>query len=147
MCKLFLTAVDRTFSLSVGSFSRVNDHRCSCKLREEKQTIVLDWSCCLSYTRGFCSCLPVPLNYFSLCFISSVGQLKHFEDSRSLVTYTFALRLFDTIQSCVEGIAKIHPRSSYVVSVPPWVCSSTGNQKYSASLNWLIPYLFFLQKE
>lgn len=38
MCKLSLTAVDGTFSLSVKSCSRVQDHRASCKVREEKQT-------------------------------------------------------------------------------------------------------------
>lgn len=120
----------------------MQDHRCSCKLREEKQTFVLDWSCSLSYARGFGSCLQVPPHYLSLCSISSVGQLKHFENSGNLVTYPFALRLLGTIQSCIVGLAKIHPRSSYVFAVSPWVYSSTRNQKYSASLNWWIPYLF-----
>lgn len=65
--QLSLTAVDRTFSMSGQSCSRVQDYRCSCRLREEKQTFVLDQSCSLSYARGFCSCLLVPLHYLSLC--------------------------------------------------------------------------------
>lgn len=144
MCKLSLTAGGRTSSLSVNSCSRVQDH--ICKLKREETNICPGLILLSELRQRVLFLFAGATSLLSLCFISCVGQPKHFEDRGNLATYPFALRWFGTIQSCVEGIAKIHPRSSYEFAVSPWVCSSTRNQKYSASLKWLIPYLFFCKK-